>query len=81
MEKVSEPRRECVVSLFWFLFQPELTAAGKEGNKVMRPFLSKPICRRLDTSPLLWFTVHFAYKGVLFFEDILSHIFAVCTAS
>lgn len=44
MGRVSEPGRECAVSLIWFLFQPELTAAGQENDKVMRLLLSKPTC-------------------------------------
>lgn len=58
MEKVAELRRECVVSLIWFLFQPELTTAGKESDKVMRPLLSKPI--RMEE------LIRLPYSGLLF---------------
>lgn len=58
MGRVSEPRRECAVSLIWFLFQPELTAAGQENAKVMRLLLFKPTCVE-DLIPL-------PYCGLLF---------------
>lgn len=44
MEKISQPRREHVVSLIWFLFRSGLTAVGKEGDKVVRPVLSRLVC-------------------------------------
>lgn len=82
MGRVSEPKRECAVSLLWFLFQPELTAAGQENDRVTRPLLSKPTCME-DLIPLCYCGLLFLLpvKVFYFFEDILSHIFAVCSAS
>lgn len=66
MEKVLEPRREHVVSLIWVLFQPELTAAGKERDRVIRQLLSKPIYIE-DLIPLLYCSLLFLLPVKVFY--------------